>query len=62
MFQAYLNLTMRKWNGVDEVILVSLLLTSDILTRASAVSTSDNDHQAKAVGEDIDPMASLRPN
>ena len=62
MFQACLNLTMRKKNGVDEVILVSLLLTSDILARASAVSTSDNDCQAKAVGEDIDPMVSLRPN
>ena len=42
---------MRNPNDVDKVVLVSLLLTLDTLSRVFTVSTSDNDHQANALGK-----------
>ena len=42
---------MRNPNDVDEVVLVSLLLTLDMLSRVLTVSTSDNDHQANTLGK-----------
>ena len=49
-------------NKADKVVLISLLLTWDMVTRVSAVIMSDNDHQIYNVGRDIDPVASLRLN
>ena len=62
MFPTRLNLTMRNQNGVDKVLLVSLLLISDMLKRVSTVSTIDDDHQANTVVKDIKPVPSLRLN
>ena len=42
--------------------MVSLLLTWDILTRVSTVSTSGNDYRANTDWKDKDPVASLRLN
>ena len=46
LFQTCLNLAISNLNGIDKAVLVFLLLTSYMLTCVSAVSTSDNDHQA----------------
>ena len=59
MFQSCSNLNMRNYIDVNKVVLVSLLLTWDMLARVSTVSTSDNDHQSDTVGKDIDPVTSL---
>ena len=62
MFQICSNLTMRNNKEVGKVILVSLLLTWDKLTRVLTVSTSGSDHQVNTIEKDIDPVTSLRFN
>ena len=62
MFQTCSNLTMGNQNKADKVVLISLLLTWDMVTRVSTVIISDNDHQMYNVRRDIDPVASLRFN
>ena len=48
-------------NGVNKVVLVSLLSSWDMLTRVlTVVSTSGNDHQANTVLKDIDPVILAR--
>ena len=49
MSQTCSNLIMGNQNGIGKVVLVSLLLNWDMLTRVSAVTASDNDHQETAV-------------
>ena len=49
MFQTCSNLIMGNQNGIGKVVLVSLLLNWDMLTRVSAVTASDKDHQETAV-------------
>ena len=44
MSQTCSNLIMGNQNGIGKVVLVSLLLNWDMLTRVSAVIASDNDH------------------
>ena len=47
---------MRNQTDVHKVLLGFLKLTWNMLTRVSAVSTSDNDHQSNIVGKDVDPV------
>ena len=49
------NLTMRNQNGVDKLILVSFLLTWNVVTCGSTVSTSDNDQVNNVGGKGTDP-------
>ena len=56
MFETCLKLTMRNQNSFDKVVLVFLMLTWNMLTHASTVSTSYDDHQDHTVGENIEPM------
>ena len=55
MFETRSNLTMRNQNGVDIVVMVSLLLTWNMLTRILTISISDNEHQVNTVG--MNPLA-----
>ena len=59
LFRTCSNLTMRNQNGINKVVLVSLLSTWDMLTRVPTISTGGNDHQANTVVKGIDPVNSL---
>ena len=59
MFKTYLNLTMWNQNGINKVVLGSLLLTQEIITRIVTASTSDNDHEPNTIGKEVDPVTSL---
>ena len=58
IFKTCSNITMRNQNSVDKVVLVSLLLTWNMLRHGSTVSTSEAE-QANVARKDTDPITSL---